>query len=384
MVLSGADTYESAESRQPMPALQLRQVTVDARMVRSSGIGTYIQNLLPRLMAADPATRFQILGGRELQAFEWTRGETVEWTECDAPIYSLREQLAVAARIDPASDLFWSPHYNVPLLHRGRLLVTVHDLAHLALPQFARAPHQRAYARLMFGAVRRATAKIFDSRFTANEYARLVGKSSGHDTVIHPGVDDAWFSIPTGAPPHARPYLLFVGNVKPQKNLGALLAAFGELIDEIPHDLVIVGRREGFIHGDSGVLGQAERLGDRVSLTGWVDDDRVKQYFAHADALIFPSFYEGFGLPPLEAMASGCPVIVSSAASLPEVCGNAALYCDPASPGSIRQQIRALLADSVLRAELVERGRERARTFTWDKCAEQTRQVIRAAAENVG
>jgi glycosyltransferase involved in cell wall biosynthesis len=127
--------------------------------------------------------------------------------------------------------------------------------------------------------------------------------------VIHQGVDAG--VVPRDPrdlePPHPRPYLLFVGNVKPHKNLVGLLRAFALLHEEIPHDLLLVGRRHGFIHGSPEVEEQAARLGGRVRFTGWLEDREVKRLFAHADALVFPSFYEGFGLPPLEAMACGCP-----------------------------------------------------------------------------
>jgi glycosyltransferase involved in cell wall biosynthesis len=359
----------------------LRSLMVDARMVGYSGIGTYLQNLLPRLIVRNPEIGFTLIGGPDLFVHDWARAPQVGRIESLAPPYSIHEQVAALSRRPAGTDLFWSPHYNVPLLHRGKLLVTLHDLAHLAVPELLKGSHRKAYSRLLFRATARATARVFDSRFTAAEYSRFMGTPGKRDEVIYPGVDEVWFSLQKGNSPHPRPYLLFVGNVKPHKNLRGLLRAFGMLSSEISHDLVVVGRKERFIHGDPAAIEGAGRLGRRVSFTGWVDDELIRRYFVHADALVFPSFYEGFGLPPLEAMACGCPTIVSRAASLPEVCGDATLYCDPASPADIAAQIRTLLRNAPLREELIDRGKTRARGFSWNRCADETTGVMRSLLE---
>lgn len=356
-----------------------RHLVIDGRMLEHSGIGTYLRHLLPRVAAAVPAeVDVQVLGGAALEALPWPPGREVTLTRSDAPIYSVREQVegAVRALSAPRGEVYWSPHYNVPLLRRGRMLVTVHDLAHLALPSLVPARYRRAYARLLFRRVRGATARLFDSRFTADEYRRLVGPQGPLDEVVYPGVGEEWFSVERGEPPHPRPYLLYVGNVKPHKNVRGLLEAFGLLAEAVEHDLVIVGKREGFIHGDPEVVRRAEGLGGRVHFTGWVEDEVLRRWVANAAALVLPSQYEGFGLPPLEAMACGCPVVVSRVASLPEVCGEAAVYCDPRSPAEIAGAVRRLLREPGLREEMVGRGRERAREFGWERTARETVAVL--------
>jgi len=144
----------------------------------------------------------------------------------------------------------------------------------------------------------------------------------------------------------------------------------------VPHDLVIVGQKEGFITGDRKVESGAAELGGRVKFTGLVDDALLKRYVACADALVLPSFYEGFGFPPLEAMACGCPAIVSDRASLPEICGDAALYCNPDDVEDIAARMLEVATNEALRAQLRERGLARARQFTWDRCASETLAVI--------
>jgi glycosyltransferase involved in cell wall biosynthesis len=262
-------------------------------------------------------------------------------------------------------------------LYRGKLLVTIHDVLHLAMPQYMQGMHRRLYARALLGAVRlKADAVICNSRFTANELMRLVGVKAAKIEVVHLGVDEAWFSIDKSARPHERPYFVFVGNVKAHKNIAGLLQAFQDVSGKISHDLVIVGKKEGFVTGDREVEGRAAALSGRVKFIGLADDSLLRSYVACAEALVLPSFYEGFGLPPLEAMACGCPVVVSSSASLPEVCGNAALYCDPHDSGDIAAKLLEVATNETVRADLREKGLQRARQFTWDKCARETLAVI--------
>jgi glycosyltransferase involved in cell wall biosynthesis len=361
-----------------MPAASRNTITVDARMIGASGIGTCIAEWLPRLIAARPGLDFVVLGpGPLLSGLPWTEAPNARVIDFDAPIYSIREQISLLLRVPQSTDIFWSPHYNIPVAWRGRLVVTVHDLAHLALPEFVGGLHRRSYARFMFDRVSRsADAIMTDSEFTRAEFVRLVGVRRAEPQVVHLGVDREWFEIPPSPSPHTRPYLLYVGNVKPHKNLGRLLQAFEQLASEISCDLLVLGKNEGFLSEDGGVRAAAERLAPRVQLLGALSQELLKRYVSHAVALLQPSLYEGFGLPPLEAMAAGCPTIVSRTASLPEVCGDAALYFDPLDPGSIAEAVLRLLRQPELRATLRCRGLERARQFTWDRSAETALAVL--------
>jgi glycosyltransferase involved in cell wall biosynthesis len=354
-----------------MPTPSQKTITVDARMIGASGIGTCIAEWLPRLIAARPEIDFVLLGpGPILAALPWTRAPNARVIEFDAPIYSIREQIALPRRVPRGTDILWSPHYNIPVAWRGRLAVTIHDLAHLALPEFVGGLHRRAYARFMFDRVSHsADAIMTDSEFSRAEFVRLVGVRRAEPRVVHLGVDRGWFEIPLSPSPHPRPYLLYVGNVKPHKNLNRLLQAFEQLAPRISCDLLILGKNEGFLSEDPGARAAADRLAPRVQLLGALPQELLRRYVSHAEAVVQPSLYEGFGLPPLEAMAAGCPAIVSRAASLPEVCGDAALYFDPLDSGSLAEAIQRLLHQPELRATLRCRGLERARHFTWDRSA---------------
>ncbi|SNX29605.1 Glycosyltransferase involved in cell wall bisynthesis [Polynucleobacter meluiroseus] len=359
-------------------------VTIDTRWINKSGIGTYLINILPGVIAANPQIEFCLLGEEAiLRNSIFSTFNNVYFINFSSIMYSLSEQWVIIRKIPKKTTLFWATHYNIPLLYRGAMLVTVYDLFHLAKPHLVRGFHKRLYAKLMFWSLHyRAVAILTISHFSKCELIRFAGKFKQPIFPIHLGVADDWFEIPQQPRPYLRKYVLFVGNVKPHKNLSALVEAFGSISHLIQHDLIIVGKKEGFITGDSAVADAAIKLGDRVHFTGYVDAEVLHQYFAHAELMVFPSLYEGFGLPPLEAMAAGCPVLCSNSASLPEVCGDAAIYFDPNRVSDIAEKMLALVDDDILLASLKRKGLEHAKSFSWKSCVSQTCEVIQGLLNN--
>ena len=168
-----------------------------------------------------------------------------------------------------------------------------------------------------------------------------------------------------------RPYILYVGNIKPHKNLRRLLIAFKMIKDKIPHKLVLIGEKDGFITGEKEVFKIAKEIGDRVIFKGYVDEKTLEQYFINAEIFVFPSLYEGFGLPTVEAMACGCPVIASCIGSLLEVCKDGVMYCDPYSETDIAEKMEQLLKNEELRKKYIQRGERITKAYTWDKTVEK-------------
>jgi glycosyltransferase involved in cell wall biosynthesis len=351
-------------------------------MFRHSGIGRYLRNLLPPLLPLLDADHIRVLGSRDLFASApWLSDPRIELFATSAAIYSPQEQLLSLRGAYRDTDLLWVPHYNAPLWHSGRMVLTIHDIAPIALPQILGNALKRGYARLLIQrAVQQATAILCVSNFTLAELTRL-GVPAEKLTVTHPGLDSAW---PLSAPPHREPdgapYLLFVGNIKPNKNLGLLLRAFASIQHRVPFRLVLAGRIKGLGTADSAVLQQAASLGDRARFTGEIDDATLQSLYAGAAALVLPSLYEGFGLPLLEAMQLGCPVLASSAASLPEVGGDAALYFDPHSVSDLAACLLQV-SDSAAMDSLRARGRLRVTHFSFARCAQQTAAVINRLLE---
>lgn len=355
-------------------------ITIDMRMLNASGIGVYLRNLIPLVIAACPEQRFVLLGNASnLSTLIANTAGHVDIIPCTAAIYSITEQIQLAKRIPQDTSLLWAPHYNIPVFYRGNLLVTVHDVLHLARPDLFPGWRRRFYAQLMFRRVALQASEILcDSIFTQDELRRYVSPHLKNITVVPLGVSPAWFKpVTPESPPHPRPYLFFVGNIKPHKNLLGLLRAFSLIQDRIPHDLVIVGRSAGFKTSDEAALKLAKGMSRRVHLLGDIEDALVQRYMAHAQMLVLPSLYEGFGLPALEAMASACPVLAANIPALVEVCADAALYCDPLMPNDIAEQILKLISDSALSESLIKKGALRAQAYSWQKSAQQTTALIK-------
>jgi glycosyltransferase involved in cell wall biosynthesis len=347
-------------------------------MYRHSGIGRYLRNLFPLLLPLIEFERVRVLAGRELIGTpSWLNDPRIELVEQTAPIYSIQEQRMAFNGAFRDTGLLWVPHYNVPLFYSGPLAVTMHDVAPLAIPEILSNSVKRAYARLLIQrAVSHASTLLCVSEFTASELRQRLAVPSQKIIVTHPGLDTEW---PDHAIPHTEadglPYVLFVGNVKPNKNLGALLRAFARVRDLVPFRLVLAGRMRGFGTGDEDVIRQAEAMGDRVRFTDEISDQQLISLYAGATALCLPSLYEGFGLPLLEAMQLGCPVISSNAGSLPEVAGDAALFFDPTNTSALADRLLQL-TDAALIERLRQAGRARVNEFSFTRCARQTASAL--------
>jgi glycosyltransferase involved in cell wall biosynthesis len=324
-----------------------------------------------------------LIGKRELfEAAEWLNDPRIEFVEEEAAIYSISEQtMALRGRFN-GSQLLWVPHFNGPLWYGGKMVVTIHDIAPLALPELLGSALKRFYARqLIERSTTQAAAILCVSEFTRNELRSRLNVSESKLHVIPIGLDGNW---PAESAPHrepdAVPYVLFVGNVKPNKNIGLLLRAFRDIVDRVPFRLVLAGRMTGFGTADEAVLRDAQAFGDRVRLAGEVSDAELQSLYAGASALCMPSKYEGFGLPLLEAMALGCPVLCSTSGSLPEVAGDAALFFSADSAPELADCLLRV-ADVAATSELRERGYRRLQAFSFTRCAEQTAGVMNALLE---
>ncbi|WP_256758996.1 glycosyltransferase family 1 protein [Cohnella sp. WQ 127256] len=358
-------------------------LTIDVRMINHSGIGTYIRQLVPLVIEKLPNVKICLIGSpNHLSQWIEPYKERVVIRSVDAEVYSLKEQWAMHRAIPQETTLLWTPHYNIPLFYKGKQLVTVHDVFHLAMRRFVKGIHKQWYAKIMFQAVHRKAQDIISvSNFTKYEFEKWVGVTPKLKTIYN-GIDQSWYEIEGKAvvvqgSNEQVPYFLYVGNVKPHKNVSVLIRAFRLLADRLPHRLIIVGKKEGFMTEDESVFREMTSLKDRIIFTGFVEEEKLHQYYAQATAFIFPSLYEGFGFPPLEAMAAGTPVIASTSGSLPEVCGDAALYFTADNEAELASAMLRVSSDEELKISLRERGNVRARQYHWSDCAERTAILIK-------
>lgn len=357
----------------------MANIAVDCRMLQASGIGVYLRANLEKIIAQ--STNKYLLIGQEKEISAWLRqrkicSSRIAIIRCEAPIYSLREQWEVCKNIPKGCDLFWSPHYVIPVLYKGKMLVTVPDVCHLAMPGILRSQGARIYARLMFTMVAKKAAKIITiSNFSKCEFLKHIKVENCKIEVIHCGCSH--LAIAEKETKIAGPFILYVGNIKPHKNLSRVVAAHSLAFPKINWPLILVGKKEGFITGDTEVCRMIETIPrDQVYLAGQVSDAELSTYYQKASFLVLASLYEGFGLPAVEAMGAGVPVLASRAASLPEVCGDAALYCDPYSVNDIAEKMALLFNDTDLRAKLRDKGREHVKKYSWEESARKHLKIM--------
>jgi glycosyltransferase involved in cell wall biosynthesis len=361
----------------------MKKICIDARMINHSGIGTYVRNLLIRLqhtpyqisIIADPAS---------IPKCEFIK--TFDIISLSAPIYSIEEQIKLPFLI-PSCDLFWSPHYNIPLapIRAKKRVVTICDVNHLAfIDQLSFL--QKTYAK---GMIQQAVARshhIFTiSHFSSQEIAKYTAVPEDKITTIHLGVDRSHFyprhdQILLGqiSEKYHLPdkFILFVSNLAPHKNIKGLLLAWEHVIKDFPEwKLVIAGKKmkntdcQAVLHPDP-------LLAKEVIFLGQVDYNDLPLIYENAHAMVLPSFYEGFGLTPLEAMSCGCPVVVSRAASLPEIFEEDAIYVDPYNPKDIAQGLKMVISNLDLHRRLKASGLERCLRFNWDKTVKRHLEII--------
>lgn len=274
-------------------------------------------------------------------------------------------------------DLYHFPNFIIPPMKRGKAVVTVHDLSFARYPEHTEARNLSRLRKRFGYTLERADAIVAISEFSKRELMEIYGVSSDRIAVIHLGISPPGQAI-FKKPLPAR-YFLFVGTVEPRKNLGTLLDAWRIVKNRRPgwpFKLLIAGGH-GWNCEPAGIQAGKRGLETDVIVLDYVRHDELPALYRGAEALVFPSLYEGFGLPPLEAMACGTPVIASKATAMPEVIGDAGLMFEPAEPEDIARAIMKIHADRQLRDSLAARGLERAKSFTWRKTAEKTLELYR-------
>lgn len=364
---------------------------VDARALDLGGIGRYLREILAHVLTAPTFDTITLLGdASRLRAFSVRHPSParVGVVPHHGSLYSIRSQVSWArlrAFRQAPGDVAFFPHWDSPLiLPIERSVVTVHDVIHFRVPDaFPRV--RRAAARAVFRrVVSQAARVIVDSDWTRKDLLELEPESREKLRVVPLGVS-AEFHPPQAEelvpPPVRQPFLLCVGNKKRHKNLISAVEVLARLLPEHPRlQLVVVG--EAYEGWDEVLTGVGERgVSGAVVDLPVVTDGELRVLYGRCSAFLFPSRYEGFGLPVLEAMACGAPVVASNASSVPEVAGRAGLLFDPGDVAGMASAASRLITDPAHRAAVTRLGREHALGFSWERTAQRTVEVLREAAE---
>ena len=360
-------------------------IAVDLRALvpTPTGIGVYTRSLLLHL-AARGGLRYRGLAHRPPRDAEILAAAGIESEHQPAPLGVIWQQLQLPRRLDRGDlDLLWSPLMTIPMRCPVPAVATVHDLTSILMPENHRFKVKWSIFPFLRPSLEKSARLIAVSKATADDIAFHFPQAASKVRVVYSGVDpefrpgtpeEIWATREEIGAPDG--YLLYAGTVEPRKNLGAILDAWETLRNEDPGapPLVLAGP---YGWGSRDLVRRIETLAPLgIKTLGHVDRDLLVRLFQAATVFVYPSFYEGFGLPAAEALACGVPTVVSNVSSLPEVVGDAGIQVEPTDPGELMMAIRKLLDSPARREELRGKGLEQAARFRWERTAAETEEVF--------
>lgn len=369
------------------------RIGLDARLTyyTHGGIAHYIRHLLSALQAIDAENQYIVLHSRK-QRETLVNRPNFRRVNCWTPCHHWLERWTLSAEVSPLHpDVLHSPDFIPPAWGARARVITVHDLHFLREPEHLTAQSRRYYNGQIHWAVRQVDAIIAVSQATCADLAEYTGAQPEKIHVVPEATDPAFRPLPPdqvaaglaryGLTPG---YILFVGILEPRKNIPGLLRAYRRLIEDHGLDppLVLAGGR-GWLYEEIERVRQELGLTDRVRHLEAIADDDLPLLYNGAALHVLPSFYEGFGLPALEALACGTPTVISNRGALPEVVGDAGLQVNPDDPEELATALARALSDEQLRVELRARGLARAAQFSWESTARQTLAVYKLSVQSV-
>lgn len=371
------------------------KIGIDCRMYgpKHTGIGRYVQNLVENLLDLDKQNNYVLFFNKnnfeELENLKLNNSlKQVKFKIVDIPHYSLREQIFFPGIIRREKvDVMHFPHFNVPVFYKGKYVLTIHDLIkHLSKGPSTTTHNKMVYWLKYLGykivfkqAVKRAEKIITPSSFVKNEVVKEYKIDPGKISFTYEGVDSKISKEKNNLKTLEKynikkPYLLYVGNVYPHKNIENLIKA----VKIVQKRLVVVCARNVFRDRLNNFIVQ-NKADDLVNFTGYVSNDELAFLYQEAEAFVFPTLSEGFGLPGLEAMSLGCPVVCSGIPVLKEVYKNAAVYFNPLDPKDMAEKIKSVISDNKLQLKLKDQGFELVKEYSWQKTAKETLEVYKEA-----
>ncbi len=345
---------------------------------QEGGVKVYTKKLLPLLLTLGAKHRYVLMYQNHKLLGTYAAYPNVEEVAVGLPGTVLWDQVAAPWIAHKTGvDLIFNPKFTVPFLGRAKKVFVLHGSEWFVIPEHFRLYDQWYFKNAVPLYCRTADAFIAVSHAVKRDVVEHVGVAADKVVPIHNGFDPSLFK-PNGDAVQLRAirdkyrlpekFILWVGQIESRKNVSRLLQAFARIKDEVPHALVIAGEQRFTTDAELKVI---ETLGiaDRVLFPGWIMHTDLPAVYALADHFCFPSLYEGFGIPLIEAMACGCPIVTATTCAPPEVCAGAAVLVDPLSVDDIAAGMRQVIVDPALRARLIARGLERAGDFGWEKCA---------------
>ena len=354
------------------------------------GVLVYTHNLLRETLALETPHEFVLIYRNPNLIGTYGDGDRVREIAIQAPSALVWDQLAVPwLDWKENFDVIFNPKFTVPFLSQAKKVFVLHGSEWFVIPE-AYLWYSRWYNKpFTYLYCRTADAIITVSQVVKKDIVKFTGVQPEKVIPVHNGYDPHRFQVIADSQRLAavrqqyslpEQFILWTGQLYPPKNIGRLLQAVATVKEKIPHMLVIAGEERWRYRQDLALI---ERLGikDRIHFTGWVSHDELPAFYNLADLFVLPSLYEGFGIPLLEAMACGCPVLTATTGSPPEVVADAGYLVNPTNVEAIASGILEVLSNPVLREAMVTKGLERVKEFSWEKCARKTLTVLENAGQ---
>lgn len=368
------------------------KIGIDARFIgpEGTGLGKYTEKLIENLQKIDNKNSYFIFLKKSNWHFLEFQNNNFKKILADISWYSLEEQLKMAGIFNSQNlDLLHIPHFNAPIFYKKKFVVTIHDLIHHNFSQESTTTlnpliykiKRSAYKIIITRAVKKSVKIITPSNHVKEELVETFRINKSKISVIYEAAEDEYQKVPTKKPEIllkkyaiAKPYLIYIGNAYPHKNLENLFAAIKIINKKVKLNLVIVTARNIFSNRLQ-VQITKNNLEKRVQVTPYIQSDELNTILRSSEAYIFPSLSEGFGIPGLNAMAAGVPVLASNIPTLQEIYQDAAIYFDPKNPTDIADKINTLLKSPKTKEDLTKKGYLQVKKYSWQKMARETLKV---------
>jgi glycosyltransferase involved in cell wall biosynthesis len=364
------------------------KILIDGRGIKKTGIGRYIENTLREILLIDNKNTYVLLVRPEDKSSINIKSDNLSFVDAEIEWFGVKEQTELLKLINEIKpDLVHFTNFNFPVAYKGKFVITIHDLTLLHFKNYRSSLASKLFYKIKDQVMRnvvlrqgigRASSVIVPTEYVKDDVAKTFKVRKNKIKVTYEAVEKNFASPAINLDKKGinKPFILYVGNAYPHKNLERMILAFGRLITKymLDYQLVIAGKKDSFHEGLEAAINEAS-LEDRVVFTGYVSDRELAGLYKNARLYVFPSLSEGFGLPPLEAMAHGLPVASSNSTCLPEVLGDAAVYFDPKSVIEISNAMLSVLTDDKLSKDLVKKGIKQANKYSWKKTAKETLEI---------
>ena len=349
----------------------IKNIVIDIRMIEHTGIGVYIQSIINIILKNISDHNVILLINKNIDYSKYIDIENYTLIKITSPIYSIREQFEIPFKLGNNIDLYWSPHYIFPLLLRTKIILTVHDIYHIVDTSMNKII-RKFYCYIMFKIIKRKSLPIISvSKFTKHEIVRNFNINDENVNVVYNGLEDIWHSTKNYRDNNE---ILYVGTNKKHKNIELLINAFEKVNVKQKYNLVLIGKFDFSLMNTD--INRYIKDNPNIIHIDQVERNDLLYYYNNAKLFVFPTLYEGFGFPPLEAMSCSCPTLVSDIDVLKEIYLDGTYYFKSNNINDLVDKMNILLENNDITNNVINKSKQVINRYSWDICGMQTTEII--------